>query len=179
MMKKISKKVINIILCMSLLLVTMCPFRYVHGKTLRDYKNELAELEKKRSSNKSQSNAADAQITATQNAIINAERQMKANEAAVEAAKVKVAESQEAIKVKNKELENVINIMQYSEVITSEIYIDYIINSDSISEMMERQAIINQIIDYTQGELDSLAALIKENEQLQIDLANQNVNLTS
>ena len=171
------KKGINIIICISILVVMFCPIRIVQGKTVQDYKNELAELERKRSSNKAQSNAADAQINATQNAIISAERQMKQNEEDVEKSKEKVAESQEQIKIKNKELENVINIMQYSKMNSSEQYIDYIIDSDSISEMMERQAIINQIVDYTQGELDALAKLIKENEQLQVDLTKQNENL--
>lgn len=172
-------KIIIITICLSLIIVSFCPIKIVEGKTLRDYKNELAELEKKQASNRQQSSAADAEVTAKQNAITAAERQMKANEEAVEAAKVKIAESEEQIKVKNAELQDVINIMQYTEINSSEMYIDYIINSESISEMMERQAIIDQIIDYTQGELDALAALIKENEQLQIDLAAQNENLTA
>lgn len=175
----IKKKIVVIILCLSLTIITICPIRTVHGKTLRDYKNELATLQQQQANNKQQINTTSSQVTAKQNAIFNSENQIKANEKAVEEAKVKIEEGKQEIIKKNQEMEDVINIMQYTNINGSEVYIDYIINSDSISEMMERQSIIDQIIDYTQEELDSLAALIKENEQLQIDLAKQNEELTA
>ena len=173
----IKNKIVIILLCLSLTIITLCPIRTVHGKTLREYKNELAALQQQQATNKQQKNNASSQITSKQNAIFSSEKQIENNEAAVEEAKKKIEEGKAEIEVKNKEMEDVINIMQYTGVNNSEVYIDYIINSDSIPEMMERQAIIDQIIDYTQGELDSLAALIKENEQLQVDLAEQNKTL--
>ena len=178
-MRKIKDKIVIITICLSMTIITLCPVRTVHGKTLRDWKNELANLEQQQASNKQQKNNASSQVTAKQNAIFNSETQIKNNEQAVEDAKVKIAESQVAIEEKNKEMEDVINIMQYTNLNSSEVYVDYIINSNSIPEMMERQAIIDQIINYTQGELDSLAALIKEKEQLQVDLAKQNEELTA
>jgi len=42
---------------------------------------------------------------------------------------------------------------------------------------MERQAVVEQIIEYTQGQLDDLESLIEEKENLQTKLNNDNKNL--
>ncbi len=54
---------------------------------------------------------------------------------------------------------------------------DYVFDSSSIYELMERQAVVEQIINYTQGELDDLESLIKEKENLQTKLSNDNKSL--
>lgn len=43
--------------------------------------------------------------------------------------------------------------------------------------MIERQAVIEQVVEYTYDELGQLNDLIVENEQLQVDLKNENENL--
>lgn len=174
------KRSITLFLIISIFFLSLLtPSIKVNAKTLKDYKNEVAKLEAEKNENNRLSAEAEAKIDRMQNAIIEAENTIANNEKKVEDSKVLVAESQETIKVKTEELKDIINIYQYSASSSSEVYIDYVFSSSSISQMMERQAIVEQIMDYTQTELDSLEQLIVENEQLQTDLANNNTTLSN
>ena len=147
--------------------------------TLRDEKNELAAMQSKAESNRRLTTQKQNEIDSKRNAITKANNTINENEKKVENSKVKVAESEEQIKIKTEELKNVINVLQYSNINSGEIYVDYIFDSSSISELMERQAVITQIIDYTQAELDGLHKLIKDNQELQVQLADDNVVLAN
>ncbi len=175
------KKIINITLIISILFVTLCPITTVEAaaETLRDYKNELAKIQSQKAENNKLTNESIAEIDSKRTAILNANNTITKNEGKVEEAKIKVAESQEEIKIKNEELKDVINVLQYSQINSDEIYMDYLFDSSSIAELMERQAVVEQIITYTQQQLDDLDTLIKENEALQVKLANDNISLSN
>lgn len=169
----------RLLLLMSSFLL-LFPFNvYAANGTLRDEKNELAEMQAKAESNKRLTNEKQAEIDSKRNAITKANDTIEENEKKVESSKAKVAESEEQIKIKTEELKNVINILQYTKVNSGEVYVDYIFESSSISELMQRQAVINQIIEYTNDELESLHTLIKENQELQVQLADDNVVLSN
>ena len=53
--------------------------------------------------------------------------------------------------------------MQYSNINSDEVYMDYLFDSQSIEDLMERQAIVEQVVEYTQEQLDSLNNLMKMN----------------
>lgn len=172
-MKRINKIIIFILLSI------LVPLNVNAKGTLRDEKNELAEMKSKAATNNRLTNESKAQIDAKRNAIIKANNTISENEVKVENAKSKVSESQEQIKVKTEEMRDIINMIQYTNFNSGEVYFDYIFSSDSITDMIERQAVITQIVDYTQEELDNLNGLIKKNEDLQVQLANDNISLTN
>jgi len=166
-------------LILVILLCLLIPLNVSAKGTLRDEKNELAEMEQKAETNNRLTNESKAKIAAKRNAIIVANNTISNNEVRVETAKTKVAESQEAIKVKTEEMKDIINMIQYTNFNSGEAYFDYVFSSNSITEMLERQAVITQIVDYTQEQLDNLNGLIKKNEDLQVQLANDNINLNN
>lgn len=172
------KKLVNIIVIISLVILTICPLGYeVKAETLKDYKNKVAELQSQKAESDALTAEAKRNIESKSQAIRNANNTIVSNEAKVEESKTLVAESQEQIKIKQNELEDVIKILQYTEINNEEIYVDFIFSSSSISELMERQAIMEQIVNYTVEELESLEKLIVDNQNLQVKLANDNVNL--
>lgn len=172
------KKIVNSVVIISLIILTICPVGYeVKAETLRDYKNKVAELQNQKAESDALTAEAKRNIEAKSQAIKNANNTIVSNEAKVEESKTLVAESQEQIKIKQEELEDVIKILQYTEINNEEIYTDFIFSSSSISELMERQAIMEQIVNYTVEELESLEKLIVENQNLQVKLANDNVDL--
>ena len=173
------KKVVSFISILSLLFIMMCPTSIVKAKTLQDYKNEVAKLETQQSENNRLTESTKASINAKRNAILNANNTITKNEAKVENAKTLVAESQEQIKIKTEEMKDVIKVLQYTDVNSDEMYMDYLFDSSSISELMEREAVIKQIVTYTQGQLDELEALIKKNEDLQVKLNQDNIELNN
>ncbi len=171
------KRSINIILIISFLIVMFCPITNVKAMTLQEYKNKVAALKNKQYENNKLTAETENKIRNKRNEIIEATNKISENEQKVEDSKTLVAESHENIKIKQEELKDVIVALQYTESNSKELYTDYIFSASSISDMMERQAIAAQIVNYTQGELDSLEKLIKDNEALQVKLADDNVNL--
>lgn len=171
-------KKINLLLIIFFISI-LIPLNVNAKGTLRDEKNELAEMKSKAATNNRLTNESKAQIDAKRNAIIKANNTISENEVKVETAKTKVAESQEEVKVKTEEMKDIINMIQYTNFNSGEVYFDYIFSSDSITDMIERQAVITQIVDFTQEQLDDLNGLIKKNEDLQVKLANDNINLTN
>jgi len=147
------------------------------GKTLQDYKNEVSAAAAKVNQNKRMSQSAQNEIDSLRNSIANANTTIENNEKKVEESKVKVEESEEAIKIKTEQLKTTIANYQYAGTNSESVYIDYVFDADSISDMIERQAIIEQITTYTDEQLKSLEKLIDENKNLQVQLASDNENL--
>ena len=163
----------------ALLILLLIPFKVVNadGKTLQDYKNEVAAIEAKANRNKRISQDTQNKINAKRNAIANANTTIENNEKKVEESIVKVAESEDAIKLKTEQLKKAIANYQYAGTSSESIYIDYVFDSSSISEMIQRQAIIEQITNYTQSQLQTLEKLIVDNKNLQVQLKEDNKNL--
>ncbi len=161
------------------ILLLSFPLLTVNATTLRDYKNKVAELQNKQSENNRLTNEAKNKITAKRNAIVQANNTISENENKVEDSKTLVAESEEQIKIKQSELQDVITALEYSNLNTSEVYMDYVFEASSITDMMQRQAVVEQVVNQTQDKLDDLKVLIDQNKQLQVKLANDNVELNN
>ena len=156
------KKLIIILMLFGFLILTLFPNK-VEAETLREYKNKVAELKNKQYENNRLTASAEQKIRDKRNSISYATNTISSNENKVEESKTLVAESQEQIKIKTEEIKDVITLYEF--------------NSSNISEVIEKQAIIEQIMDYGQTEVDNLEKLIVENEQLQVKLAEDNVAL--
>ena len=109
------KKIINYILISCFVFLLLCPLSStVQAKTLQQYKNEVADLETKLDRTERLSAEAEQKIRSKRNAIASATNTIEANKQSVENSKLLVAESEEKIKIKNAELEDVIKILQYT-----------------------------------------------------------------
>lgn len=176
------KKITSYILVLSFILISIVPTTTVQAasnETLKDYKDKLEELKSSKEENERMTDETANSIDQKRNAITSANNTISNNEQKVEESKTLVAESQEKIKIKTEELKNVINILQYSDMNSDEIYIDYIFDATSITDLMERQAIVEQIVNYTKEQLNSLEELIDENEKLQVKLQEDNETLNA
>jgi len=172
-------KKLRIFLIIWLIAFTILPINITRAanKTLGDYKKEVAELEAKANRNKRLSQEAQNNINIKRQAIVSANNTIESNERKVEESKIKVTESEEGIKVKTEELKDTINNFQYAGTSSESVYLDFIFDSESISDMIEREAIIERIASYTDEQLKGLEKLINDNKQLQVQLAEDNVNL--
>lgn len=173
------KKIIIYMLIISIGILNVIPITEVNAKTLREYKNDLAKLESEAAENKRITASKKASIDAKRNAIIKANNTIAENETAVEKAKIKVAESEEQVKLKTKDMQNVIDMLQYTNNNTNGIYYEYLLGASTITDLIERQGVVEQIANYTQEELIALEELIDENTNLQTQLTKENENLTT
>ncbi len=142
---------------------------------LSDYKNELANIQAKKNQNDTLSANTKAQINQKQKEIANAENEIKDNENKVEEAKIKIKESEENIKKTTEEMNELLRFLQISKGKTT--YLDYIASSNTVSDLIKRFAITEQISKYQKEKLEELKNLIEEKKQLQIDLAKRNEEL--
>lgn len=169
------KKLISIILLISFIFSSLCLDTNAAGKKLSDYKNELATLQSKKNQNDTISASTKAEISKKQREIASAENEIKTNEQKIEEAKVKIKESEENIKNTTKEMNDLLRFLQISDGQTT--YLEYIASSSSISDLIKRFAITEQISKYQKEKLEELKQLIEEKKQLQIDLAKRNEDL--
>lgn len=144
-------------------------------QTLRDLRNELSALEKKQSDNNALSAKTKQDINNKRSEINNANTEIEANEKKVEEAKQKIAESEVEIEKTTEELND---LMRYLQMTKSEnVYLEYLANASSISDLIKRTSVVEQVSTYQKEEITRLENLIKEKEELQVELAETNKQL--
>lgn len=163
-------------LCFCLLFNMVAPLSVMaDSKTLRDYKNELNALQSQQRENKRLSTQANNEVQYKRNAIMEANNTIDANEKSVEESKQKIIESEALIVKTTEELHDVFSYMQSID--EDKVYLEFMVQSTTMSDFLERAAIIEQLSSYQDSEIHRLEQLIADNKQLQIDLNNQNETL--
>lgn len=138
-------------------------------KTLGDLQNELAALKKKKADNEAQKQETKNQIQAKKNAIAQAEKDIDQAERDIEEAEKKIEESNKRMEGLKEQTENIMKALQQLQ--NQNVYVEYVSDSSSITELVMRLAAIEQITSSNQKNLEDLKTLIKQNEQLKVDLA--------
>lgn len=140
------------------------------ANTLRELREELSALQAKKKSNEQAKKNAENEIKEKNQAIYNAYNEIEVAKNKIEEAKLKIEESQREITSVTEETEEIIRVMQIMN--GENAYLEYISGSESITEMVMRMSAVDQISDYNREQLQKLENLIKENEQLQVDMNN-------
>lgn len=172
------KKVVVVISLLGLFITSLfidSSVMAANRKTLGDYKRELNELERKQASNNAMSAKTKQEIQNKRSSINSANNNIEINKKKVEEAKQKIIESEEEIKQTNEELNDLMRYLQMTK--GENVYLEYIANASSISDLIKRTSVVEQISTYQKEEIARLESLIKEKEQLQLDLAESNKQL--
>lgn len=144
-------------------------------QTLGELQSNLAELKKKKADNDKKQQSTQNEIKAKKNAITKAEEDITQAESDIDEAEQKIVESNEKIEGLKEQTENILKVLQQLQ--SQNVYLEYISDSSSITELVMRIAAIEQITDSNQKNLDNLKELIKQNEQLKVDLAKKQKDL--
>ena len=144
-------------------------------KTLGDLQSNLAELKRQKAENERKTEAAKKEIQDKKNAIKNAEKEITQAEADIEAAEKKIEESNARIEGLKEQTEKILKVLQQLQ--SQNVYLRYLSDSSSITELVMRIAAVEQITESNQKNLKELEVLIKENEQLKKELAEKQKNL--
>lgn len=180
MIKKIVRKAFSFLMFLAVLFTyTMSPIpvkaEIKDPQTLGDLQSNLAELKKKKADNEKLQQSTQNEIKAKKNAIAKAEEDITAAEGDIEEAEQKIIESNERIEGLKVQTENILKVLQQLQ--NQNVYLEYISDSSSITELVMRISAIEQITESNQKNLDNLKALIEQNEQLKIDLAKKQKEL--
>ena len=146
-------------------------------ETLGDLRQELANLKKQKADNDAKKQSTKNEISQKERAIKKAEEDITQAESDIEAAEVEIQESNERIAGLKVQTENILKVLQQLQ--SENVYLEYLSDSESITELIMRISAIEQITSSNQKNLEDLEALIKKNEQLKKDLAQKQKDLAA
>lgn len=177
MMRKLFQALSRFFLIIALVLPIFYPLttKASNDKTIADLRVELQKLkdEKNRLDNSQQ--LTQNQINSAKNSIFQAQAEQTKIANEIEVAKQKIVESEQMIEKLNKEIDAVLRYYQLTQ--GDNVYTEYLADATSLKDLIRRLAAVEQITEYSQQTLQKLDNLIKEKEQLQIDLKNKSEQL--
>ncbi len=180
MIKKVLKKSFSILMIIMVLFAyTVSPMPvYAATKTpdtLGDLQDNLESLKRQKAENDKKQQDAQNQIQAQKNAIKKAEKEIVQAEEDIEEAEQKIEESNKRIEGLTEQTEKILKVLQQLK--NQNVYLEYISDSSSITELIMRISAIEQITSSNQRNLEELEALIKQNEELKKELYQKQKNL--
>ncbi len=170
--KKLSCEFIRYLLTLAMLFMCFAPMRVEAAKkeasTLRELRGELKELQAQKNANASKKALTKSEINAKNNAINDASNEIEKSRQQITEAKALIDTTEKQItELENKNEE----LLAYFQVMQGEnVFLEFITDSSSMTELIMRSDAINQLVEYQQDKLVELNDLIKKNEQLQVDL---------
>ena len=167
---------ILIIMIISMYIIEPMNASASRGKTLKDLKNELAALKREKAENENKIEMTEDEITAKQNAIIQANKDIANAKNEVDNAKAQIVELDSRIDELDKQTKD---LMSYYQILSGDnVYLEFITDSSSMTELIMRADAIEQLSSYNQEKLIELEDLIKQNEQLQVELIEKQEELS-
>lgn len=145
------------------------------ANTINELKQELSDLKSEKAANDKAKSQTKSEISSNNDKIYAAYQEQEKNEALVVEAENKIVESEAKIEEKNNETNELMRFEQLSN--GENAYIEYVSGASSTTDLIMRTAIVEQLTEYNKQVMEELNALIEENKQLQIDLAERNKEL--
>ena len=165
----------------TLLIIFLVSFTYVvpsastNAKTLKELRSELAGLKNKKSNIDNEKSMTQSEINSANKNIINAKNEISINQDKIEQSKKDIIALNEEIDKTNESIKKTLIAHQLSD--GSNVYLEYVFDAKSYEELIYRYAVVEQIIDYNNEQIEKYNDLIKQNEQLQADLAKREEEL--
>ena len=153
-MKKILFKVCLIILVIFSLNIT------ANAKTLRDLKNELAELEKKRDENKRKENLTKQEMNQINGRISDITAQTEKSEQKISELSDEIVVLQEKTDEKKEDIKDVVSFLQVTN--SNNAYLEYIFGATSVTDLIFRSAISEQLVNYNNELITEYNETVKE-----------------
>lgn len=148
---------------------------YAASDTLGDLEDQLTELKKKKAENDKLQQSTKDEINAKKKEIEKAQEALTQAEADYDKAEEEIEESNEKIKELKETTENILRFLQQMQ--SQNAYLEYVTGASSMTDMIMRMAAVEQTTNHNQEVMDNLEKLIKENEQLKIDLVKKQQEL--
>lgn len=143
--------------------------------TIAGLRKELEALKKQKKDAQNDKKQTQNQINQNKQAVENARAEQQQIASSVVDAEEKIKKSNEDIA---KAKDDVDLVLKYYQLSTNQNeYLEYITGASSPTDLIMRVEAVSQLSSYYKNKIDELDGLIKENEQLKVDLANKNTQL--
>ena len=170
-----TKKIVVIAILLSLLVsYTTLPID-TNAKTISEFEAEADKLTKELEEKKNKLAKNDAEIAEIKKKISSIESQIRKAEEDIKYLQEEIDRSNEEIKTKSEESKRIIEYYQISNGENS--YLEYVFGATSITDMIYRMSVVEQLTEYNENIMKELEALIKKNKQHQEELTNKKKEL--
>ena len=165
------KKFIFVILVMFMLI----PICKVEAKTLQDYYNELAELEKKYKDAQNNKKLTQSEMNKLNSEITKVNNNIKKTKDEIFIAEKDIEQSEKDIETKKEESNEFLKFLQIS---TGEnAYLEYLFDAEDYTDFIYRYAIVTQMSERNNNLIKELETLITDLETKKVDLADKQKKL--
>ena len=146
----------------------------VQAKTLKDLKNTLAELEKKKASNEKTKNLTKNEMNTINNRISNISSEITKSEKKIQELNDEIVDLEKKSEEKESEIKDVIAFLQVTN--SNNAYLEYMFGAQSITDLIFRSAISEQLVSYNNDLIEEYTKTVKEcnakKEDLQVEIVN-------
>lgn len=154
-----------------LLCICLIPLNVnAEADSLKELRDELQALKDQKAKNDQQAALTQSQINTNKTNIANAYAEIEESERQIAEAKEQIAQTNTEIselELKNQE------IMKFYQIMNGDnLYVDFITDSTSMTEIIMKSDAINLLVTYVKDQIFTLEEKIEQNEQLEIDLLN-------
>lgn len=170
-MRKISK----ILLIIIMLLVFMPKVNASSANTIAELRKEIEALKAKKQAQGNKKAQTQSEINTTTNKLNNTKNEITEGRNQIETARLEIKKLDKEIEDGTENIKSLMNSYQING--ADNAYMDYIFKAESYADFVYRYTVIKQIIDYNKELIDGWNEKIIQNEQLQVDLANKEVEL--
>ena len=170
-MKKITTIVIIIVLLVSLFALPID----TNAKTIAEFEAEVTKFTNELNAKKANLAKNEAEVAQIKRDIASAEKQIKDAEAEIVTLQEEIDASNLEIRKKSEESKAILEYYQISN--GENIYLEYAFGASSITDMIYRMSIVEQLTDYNDKIMRELEELIAKNKQQQEALSAKKRNL--
>jgi len=179
MIRNIIKKCVVIAFSVLILIPCFLPYgalaKSSNANTLAELRKELADYKAKKASADASKNRTQSEINASKNSISSAQSEIETNKGKIEQAKKDIEVLNGEIEETEGKVEDIIRSYEISDGDNN--YLEYIFDAKSISDFIIRYSVAEQLASYNEELIAEYESKVQENEQLQVDLANREVEL--
>lgn len=171
-MKKLKSIIVYSVIGM--LLFNMIPIE-AHAETMQDYIDKVNQYTAELQAKKDKLAKNDAEIKKIEEEIIVIEGQIEQIKKDQEELQKQIEKNNQEIAAKKKESKELIRYAQVSQ--GDNFYLDYIFGADSLTDMIYRISLVEQITKYNNKVVKTLNKLIEDNKNKKIELAKKDEEL--
>lgn len=167
-MKKILSKLFVLLIITTIILPTTV---FAADLTFGQVQDDLANAKKELNKNNQLISDKNNQIIANNSNIKNLKSEIEKMGKEAETLQQEIANANTEIEQKKEQTKNLIVYLQMSE--GNNVYLDYVFGGDSITDLVYRLSVVEQITEYNDKMVKELEDLISSNEKRKVELANK------
>lgn len=145
------------------------------ANTIAELRKEIEALKAKKQAQGNKKVQTQSEINTTTNKLNNTKNEITEGRNQIETARLEIKKLDKEIEDGTENIKSLMNSYQING--ADNAYMDYIFKAESYADFVYRYTVIKQVIDYNKELIDGWNEKIIQNEQLQVDLANKEVEL--